>query len=229
MWPDKVIWDIPELLCQDLASLLAPPAAGSCPAALAIFFEGQHSVSHGRVRVMERKDRQLLVSLKEGDKQVCQVVVEWFVTKAAAAAFMVKLAEQYCADKIARADLITTRNTMLREAGVQARTQPARMLKRPAEATTTALKRPAANTEDVAAQQDMRDAFRKEANRRNWKVGALQEPQGSSTSAPAAAPSLRRGSSSFDLMVPDVPLTALEQVAMFQLSGSRRPAAPGGV
>ena len=71
------------------------------------------------VQVKDRSDRRPLLSMVEGKKQVAQVTVDWFETKAQAVDFMVSLAERYTRGEVELRSLTKARDAMLKEKGMK--------------------------------------------------------------------------------------------------------------
>ena len=85
------------------------------------------------VQVKDRSDRRPLLSMVEGKKQVAQVTVDWFETKAQAVDFMVSLAERYTRGEVELQNLTKARDAMLKEQGVKGPKRGAHGKRAPAE------------------------------------------------------------------------------------------------
>ena len=135
-------------------------------------FEGQHSVTNNKLVVAQRVDRQLLLSLYEQSKQICQIRVDRCGTLPGSQpcivpletpalqtciVFMKQAAQDYASDKITLLQLKELKQefeqqhplpaTGKRAASTPASGEPApnKVVKRPA--SSTVLKRPAASTQ----------------------------------------------------------------------------------
>ena len=120
-------------------------------------------MTHHRLQIRARPDRQLLCSLFEQGKQILQVIVKMFGSEddnesmTAAAAFLQSIAEEYESDKLQKPDLKKRKDELLLEKFGTAK--PAAR-KRPAAATEVAVddanakKRPAATAKPARVEPD---------------------------------------------------------------------------
>ena len=167
VWPDGAH----EIVCMtgQRYSLLKDGQANKSAASDVVLWSGQHSESNNNLRVKERPDRGLLISLMEQANQVCQVHVDLFenddwrkvnrpgtqqseghfdvpntdTARAKAGEFMVEIAEKYAAGEIEKANLYKHRDEQLRALGFK----KAARRKAPAKSKKTAEAAPEPNAE----------------------------------------------------------------------------------
>jgi len=104
-WGDGSSWVVSDVCVRDFQQGARESPKVGAEAAPQVFLETTHARSHNRVVVKERRDRQLLVSLFEQQRQLLQVRADACGGLEQAGAYMSAIGRLYASDSVKREDL----------------------------------------------------------------------------------------------------------------------------